>query len=111
MQNALNAIGLEAERYAKEHCPVDTGRLRNSITYATQNYHSSGDGEPATADDMRLYGIPDKHEVVVGTNVEYAPDVEYRDIAHRTGKAHFLRDSMDKQKNTFKQIIDAAMKS
>ena len=28
------AIGMTAERHAKKKCPVDTGRLRNSITYA-----------------------------------------------------------------------------
>ena len=31
---ALEAIGLTAERYAKADCPVDTGRLRNSISHA-----------------------------------------------------------------------------
>ena len=31
---ALEAIGLTAERHAKENCPVDTGLLRNSITHA-----------------------------------------------------------------------------
>lgn len=30
---ALEAIGLQAEGYAKAICPVDTGRLRNSITH------------------------------------------------------------------------------
>lgn len=118
IQKALKAIGLQAETHAKENCPVDTGRLRNSITFATVSYQSpantnkhpngQADAEPS---DYRLQGTPEKHEVVVGTNVEYAPDVEYRDIAHRTGKAHFLRDSMDKHKKEFKDIIDAAMKS
>ena len=28
------AIGMTAERHAKKKCPVDTGRLRNSLTYA-----------------------------------------------------------------------------
>ena len=30
--NGLEAIGMTAETYAKKECPVDTGRLRNSIT-------------------------------------------------------------------------------
>lgn len=50
---ALNVIGLVAERYAKEMCPTDTGRLKNSISHET--------------DDDTVY---------VGTNVEYAPYVE-----------------------------------
>ena len=30
---ALEIIGGKAESYAKQLCPVDTGRLRNSITH------------------------------------------------------------------------------
>lgn len=52
---ALEEIGLAAERFAKAETPVDTGRLRNSIT------HVVSDGEDA---------------VYIGTNVEYAPYVE-----------------------------------
>lgn len=52
---ALEEIGLSAERFAKAETPVDTGRLRNSITHALDM------GENA---------------VYIGTNVEYAPAVE-----------------------------------
>lgn len=51
---ALEIIGGKAESYAKKLCPVDTGRLRNSITH--QQY--------------------DENTEVIGTNVEYAPYVE-----------------------------------
>lgn len=51
---ALETIGLVAERYAKEMCPTDTSRLKNSISHET--------------DDDTVY---------VGTNVEYAPYVEF----------------------------------
>lgn len=53
--NALVKCGLVAEGYAKKLCPVDTGRLRNSITFNVD------EDEPA---------------VYIGTNVEYAPYVE-----------------------------------
>lgn len=56
IERALEIIGQVAERYAKELCPADTGRLRNSIS------HDVDAGEPA---------------VYVGTNVEYAPYVEF----------------------------------
>lgn len=78
---ALEAIGGQAEMYAKEECPVDTGRLRSSISHAT--------------DDNTAY---------IGTNVEYAPAVEYRDTAHKTGKAHFLRDAAATHGEEYKQI-------
>ena len=49
IKNGLEAIGLTAETYAKKETPVDTGRLRNSISHET-----------------------DKEAVYIGTNVEYA---------------------------------------
>ena len=52
---ALERCGLEAEGYAKDLAPVDTGRLRNSIS------HQVDDSENA---------------VYIGTNVSYAPYVE-----------------------------------
>ena len=55
MAAALEEIGLSAERFAKAETPVDTGRLRNSMTHALEM---------------------DEKAVYVGTNVEYAPAVE-----------------------------------
>ena len=52
---ALEKCGLVAEGYAKKLCPVDTGNLRNSITYMVN------DGEKAA---------------YIGTNSEYAVYVE-----------------------------------
>ena len=52
---ALERCGSEAEGYAKELVPVDTGNLRNSIS------HQVDDGEPAA---------------YVGTNSEYGAYVE-----------------------------------
>jgi len=45
----LTKIGMKAERYAKKLCPVDTGLLRNSITFDVM-----------------------EDELEVGSNVEYA---------------------------------------
>lgn len=55
LRAALEEIGLVAERFAKLMTPVDTGRLRNSITHRI-----SSDGT----------------EVYIGTNVPYAPYIE-----------------------------------
>lgn len=52
LQKAGIIIGGMAESYAKENCPVDTGRLRNSIAN--------------TYDE-------DTKTVIIGSNVEYAP--------------------------------------
>ena len=52
----LEAVGLRAEGYAKEKCPVDTGNLKNSITHTTNMSEKS---------------------TIIGSAVEYAPYVEY----------------------------------
>jgi len=51
---ALEEVGLRAEGYAKARCPVDTGRLRNSITHVR---------------------VAERTEAI-GTNVEYGRYVE-----------------------------------
>lgn len=88
LETALEAIGLKAENFAKKDCPVDTGRLRNSISHQVE---------------------PDG--VYIGTNVEYAPFVEYGDnIKHTTGKAHFLRDAATMHGDLYKNIVMKALK-
>ena len=82
---ALEKIGLSAEGDAKELCPVDTGRLRNSIT------HQVEEGDKA---------------VYVGTNVEYAVYVEMNDKAkHKTGQAYFLRDAARNNGENYAMLI------
>ena len=51
----LEEWGLVGERYAKDKCPVDTGRLRNSITHQV---------------------VESEKAVYIGSNVEYTPYVE-----------------------------------
>lgn len=85
---ALKLIGQKAEGYAKDDCPVDTGRLRNSISNKV-----------------------DGNDVYIGTNVEYAPYVEFGDnMSHETGKAHFLRDAATTHGDEYKRIAEVVMK-
>lgn len=85
---ALEAIGQEAEGYAKDECPVDTGRLRNSIAHKV---------------------VPEENAVYIGTNVEYGVYVEYRDATHKTGKAHFLRDAAVNHGDHYSALLQAAL--
>ena len=81
---ALEAIGLTAEGYAKDECPVDTGRLRNSISHAV--------------DDNAAY---------IGTNVEYGPNVE---LGTSRQKPHpFLRPAASEHGDEYKEIARAAL--
>lgn len=56
----LEKVGLLAEGYAKQLCPVDTGRLRNSITHALDGeapaittYHASYGSNTHTVKNRR----------------------------------------------------------
>ena len=87
---ALEAIGLQAENNARDKCPVDTGRLKSSITHEVVGGYKA---------------------VVIGTNVEYAKYVEFLDrLHHNVGQAHFLRDSVAKHTQEYKQIAEQYLK-
>lgn len=49
LERGLEAVGMTAEGYAKRGCPVDTGRLRNSISNMVKD-----------------------NDVYIGSNVDYA---------------------------------------
>lgn len=111
---ALNSIGAEAEGYAKDETPVDTGRLRNSITYATstqQGAANASSGEPAKSSDYATRGKPEENELYIGTNVEYAPYVELGNQKHDVGNAHFLRNALSEHAEHYKEILEAALKA
>lgn len=107
----LESIGITAEGYAKLKTPVNTGRLRNSMTHTVKG-----------------------NEVYIGTNLSYAPWVEvgtgiyatdgqgrkspwsYKDSKgkwHRTKgmkPKHMLRDAVSQHTDEYKAIIENIMK-
>ena len=89
---ALEIIGGKAESYAKKLCPVDTGRLRNSITH--QQF--------------------DDNTEVIGSNVSYAPFVE---LPHHSVSGNlipgkpFLRPAAEGHTAEYKNIIESIMKN
>lgn len=112
---ALEAVALTVERYAKEICPVDTGRLRNSIT------HVSGVGggfvhgftDNSGAEFSQNVGQSNSADVIyVGTNVEYAPYVELGTRGRRganNGKG-YLRPAVTEHTEEYKRIIETHLK-
>lgn len=67
VESALTKAGVIVEAQAVRNAPVDTGRLKGSITWATMR-EGSADG----------VSRPDRKGVVhIGTNVDYAQHVEY----------------------------------
>ena len=87
LARALEEVGLVAEGYAKKACPVDTGRLRNSITHQVR---------------------PSEKSVYIGTNVEYAPYVELS--TSRTNGQPFLRPAAADHEGTYKKIFESELK-
>lgn len=85
---ALEEIGLAAEGFAKRETPVDTGRLRNSITHAIDM------GEEA---------------VYIGTNVEYAPYVELG--THGREGVGFLRHAAEDHGSFYRGILEKHLKN
>ena len=116
------AIGLAAERHAKkkitEAKAVDTGRLRNSITYAlageethVKSYKANKGGKEretytydGTAEGKKGSGV------YIGTNVEYAPGIELG--THRSaGAVHFLQDAASNHSDEYKKLMEDSMKN
>lgn len=88
IKNGLTAIGMTAEGHAKRNLypghGLDTGRLRNSITFATE-----------------------KDAVYIGTNVEYAPYVELGTV--KMSPRPYLRPAATDHKAEYEALMRAAM--
>lgn len=93
IERALEAMGLQAESYVKFYeTAVDTGLLRNSIT------HQVSPGEKA---------------VYIGTNVEYAPYVEYGHRLPSGGQVpgiHYLEKGIMNHLDVYGKIAEQALK-
>lgn len=86
--HALEAIGIQAEGDVAELAPVDTGRLRDSITHETH---------------------AEEESVYVGTNVEYAAYQEYGTSRMR---AHpYLKPGIMNNLETYKEIAEKYLSS
>ena len=87
VKRGLIAMGATAEGYAKAGAPVDTGRLRNSITHQE------------TAD-----------ATVIGTNVEYAAAQELG-TSRGIRPKHYLRNAVANHPGEYKEIIKNSMQN
>ena len=112
---ALSAIGARAETHAKDIITragaVDTGRLRNSITYAVQgeNVEKSYQDNNGKSFDNSLISQPMENEVIFGTNVEYAAGIETG--SHRKkGAVHFIQKAATNYRSEYRKIIEEILK-
>lgn len=85
IETALEKVGLMAERNAKIACPVDTGRLRSSISHTH-----------------------DKNTAYIGTNVEYGPYVEMGTV--NTKAQPYLKPAIADHIQEYKSIVEQELK-
>lgn len=106
-KRAAEIIGMKAETYMKLGCPVDTGRLRNSLTYATQErsgFQNSYSDNNGNAFFEYVGSVPeDDFNIYIGTNVEYAMPVESRN--------HFIHSAAADHGDEYKSVIENELKN
>lgn len=108
----LEAVGEDAASTAAEVAPVDTGRLKNSITCATPIYQSDPNkypGQQAEITDFFPLGKPEEGSVYIGTNVEYA---EYNEMGTSKGvpARHFIQFGMTAHQDEYKKMLEEKLK-
>lgn len=111
----LEALGLEAQGNAIDEITsmkaVDTGRLRNSITWVTaggQGEVNTQPGESAKSEDYKPNGTPDNDKVYIGTNVEYGPYIELG--TYKMAARPFLKNAIMNHQEKYKQIVKDGLK-
>ncbi|MGG3210946.1 HK97-gp10 family putative phage morphogenesis protein [Geobacillus stearothermophilus] len=89
-EQTIKQIAVFVEAEAKLRAPVDTGRLRNSITHQTENSETQS-------------------KAYIGTNVEYAPYVEFGVASKNIKPQPYLRPAIEENKDKIEDMIREGM--
>lgn len=115
IKRALTMIGGTIETAAKERCPVDTGLLRNSITYALggepphiTEYTDKNREQRGSYNGTAPKDDKGEYSVYIGTNVQYAPYQELGTVKMPNGNP-FIRPAIESNREAFKQIIQGEL--
>lgn len=84
----LEAVGIDAASTAADKAPVDTGRLKNSISYAVEESENA---------------------VYIGTNVEYGIYQEFGTSKGVPGK-HFIQFGATAHASEYKRMLEQNLK-
>lgn len=115
-EKVLTMWGMEAETAAKKRAPVDTGLLRNSITWAVagdgvhdSTYKAEKGGKTGYYAGLAPSDPNGARHVYIGTNVEYAMAQENGNF--RDGPHAFLRPAIDENRDHFRRILEEELKN
>lgn len=117
IERGLEAVGTNAQEHATKIITaakaVDTGRLRNSITYALAG--KGAHNATYQDDNKKQYSYSGTapaggNVVYIGTNVEYAMGIETG--SHRKkGAVHFLQKSVDDYKDEYRKLMKDSLEN
>lgn len=125
MKKAAMMLGGAIESHAKEYCPVDTGLLRNSITYAiggqapnVSSYSSNEKDKNGKIIEKKTgeyegEAPKDSHDqitVYVGSNVQYAPYQELGAPNINLPAKPYLRPAVENHTEEYNQILEQCFK-
>lgn len=101
IERGLVAVGIKISGDAITRAPVDTGRLKGSLSYATRGERSGNQ------DGVSQPSSP--YQVWIGSNVGYAPYVEYGTAKSKAQP--YLRPALDRnRKNASKLLMREIMR-
>ena len=90
VKKALTLCGTEAQSYAKKYLTekgaVDTGNLRDSVAYKVED-----------------------QTMAVGTNVEYAPYIEYGTYKYKMAARPYLEPAIADNADKYRKIIKSTL--
>ena len=119
LERAMEAIGIHIEGEAKEELSnspkrIDTGLLRNSITYAVDgegpaitSYSADSGGKSGSYSGTAPKESGKNRSVMIGTNVEYALYVH--EGTSRMAPNRFLKNAVERNKDQITTYIKQAM--
>lgn len=115
LKRALTAIGMQAESYAKqtinEANAIDTGRMINSVTWATTERAGSFDYSDNQGNHFAdTIGLAEEDAVYIGSNCSYSPYHEYGTV-NGIPALHFLKNAAGNHTEEYKQILKQSMEN
>lgn len=104
VNKGLERVGQQGVTMVKQQSPVISGRLRGSMGYTIGGKVEMAEGD--SKDVIRPHR--DKDMVIIGTNVVYAPRVEY---LSQTGSKGFMNRAFNQLRSVVNQLVGNEIKA